>query len=135
MTVRVTREFRLPCVVALDAEGRVTHAYVVPERAELMVIVEEAMTPGERLAIVHDATRSRLDDGLVRVRQGIDTVSYWRLVRLTRTQAILHRPETGHEVRFNLKRGWQVGEDGYSAPRIHDEELRELRSRTERGAR
>lgn len=135
MTVRVTREFVLPCVVSLDEKGRVTHAYVVPERAELMAIVEEALTPGERLAIVHDATRNRLDDGLVRVREGTNTLSYWRLVRLTRTQALLRRPETKHEVRFSLKWGRPVGAHGYFAPRIYNEEIVELRARAERGVR
>ena len=136
-SIRVDREFMLPCVVTLDEQGNITHAYVVPGHAALRAMLEEQLPRAERQAIAREATRSRFNENLVRVREGINVLSHWALVRLTRTQVVLRRPETSQEVRFNLTWGRQVGTHGYAAPRIDDEDLALLheRSKENRSAR
>lgn len=113
-------------VADIDADGSI-RSTTPPDPAALRAAIELATTPENRAYRVAQATRSRLSEGLVRVRSHGGTrlhFSYLKLVRVTKLHVVLVHPSApdAEPSKFSLRTGARVGDTGWDATSLDKED-------------
>ncbi len=113
--------------VRVREDGSVQHVSLPHDREDLCALVQKAH-PKETLAtIVAHATRSRLDEGKVRVTTGSE-ITYCDFQRCTKLHIILAYEGSTAAIKFR-RDGYSLDGGAWGRRRIHDDDLKALNTK------
>lgn len=121
--VEVTIKTRVRC----SDDGTVLEAWGA-ERSELARAATEQTTAAARARRVKTATRSRIDEGLVRVHPAHSSsfVRYYRMVRMTKHHIVLRSADQQREEKFQRRGGHALHGDPFHRASIERGDLAAL---------
>jgi hypothetical protein len=108
--------------VRVDSDGVVQHVSLPHDRTDLCALVQKQFPAPDLAKRIARATRSRLDEGLVRVEQDRGEFSYYRLHRCTKLHIILRYKDTEADVKFR-RTGSQVNGPVWGGRHIEENDL------------